>query len=136
MPVISVEPALEFCGALVGVDVGVSVGPLAQRGLDEAFGFAVGLRGVGPGAQMTQAEFVARFAEGGRLVATAVVGHHALHADPEARVAGDGGFEEGDGTFLFLVGPDLRVGDPRVIVDAHVHAFPAGAPGVVARDRP
>ena len=46
MPVIVVEEDWEAFCALVGVGVGVSIGPFAQRGLDEALGLTVGLCGV------------------------------------------------------------------------------------------
>ena len=43
---ITVEPAGEFGGALVGVGVGSDVGPPAGGGLDEALRFAVGFGGL------------------------------------------------------------------------------------------
>jgi hypothetical protein len=45
MPVGVVEEESEASGALVGVDIGMSVGPLAEGGWDEALGLAVGLGG-------------------------------------------------------------------------------------------
>ena len=42
MPIVAVEPGHEVSGALSGGVAGVGPSPLAQRGLDEAFGFAVG----------------------------------------------------------------------------------------------
>ncbi len=56
MPVVVVEEGVEAFGALVGVGVGVSVSPLAQRGLDEALGFAVGLGSVGPCEALLETE--------------------------------------------------------------------------------
>jgi hypothetical protein len=94
------QPALELGGAFVGV-------------------------GVGSGADMPQAEFLAGRAEGDGTVATAVVGHDALNADTQAGVAGDGGC-------LALIGPDFGKGHPGVVVDAHMDAFPANTPGVLA----
>ena len=41
-----IEPTGEVLVALFGAGVGACVGPFAQRGLDEAFGFAVGSRGI------------------------------------------------------------------------------------------
>ena len=40
------EPDRQLCGAAVGVSLGLGVGPFAERGLDEPFGFSVGLRSV------------------------------------------------------------------------------------------
>ena len=56
MPVVAVQPEGQFGGAFVGGVVRAGVGPFAQAGLDEALGFAVGFRRVGPGAQMLDPE--------------------------------------------------------------------------------
>ncbi len=45
--------------------------------------------------------------------------------DAEACVVGDGGFEEGDGALLLLVGHDLGEGDARSVVDADMDELPA-----------
>jgi hypothetical protein len=42
MPVVAMEPVRQFGGSLVGAVVSLSIGPFAQRGLDEALGFAIG----------------------------------------------------------------------------------------------
>ena len=55
MPVVVVEEGGQMGRTHGGVLVGASVGPFAQGGLDEAFGFAVGLRSVGAGEEMAQA---------------------------------------------------------------------------------
>jgi hypothetical protein len=88
-------------------------------------------RRVGPSSQMTQSESVAGLAKGGRFAATAVVGHHASQPTPR-RIAGDRSSEERRGALHFLAGPDFRASDTRVIVDAHVNAFPTGAQRVIA----
>ena len=49
MPVVVMTPALEHVLAFSRMVVRDSIGPFAERGLDEAFGFAVGLRPVGAG---------------------------------------------------------------------------------------
>jgi hypothetical protein len=51
-----------------------NVGPLAQGGLDEAFGLAVGARGVGAGEAALDAELEAGGAELSGAIAGAVVG--------------------------------------------------------------
>jgi hypothetical protein len=48
VPVVVMEEVLGASGRLVAVGISVSVGPLAQGGLDEALGFAVGLGRVIP----------------------------------------------------------------------------------------
>ena len=41
-PNVAMEPGEQFGGSLIGVLIGLGVGPFAQRGLDEALGLAVG----------------------------------------------------------------------------------------------
>ncbi len=64
----------------------MGVGPLAQGGLDEAFGFAVGRWGEGPGVAMAQAVLGAARIEGSGTVTPAVVSKYATDADAEAAV--------------------------------------------------
>ena len=61
MPIVSMEPDWELGCAQLGVFVGDGVGPFAQSGLEEAFGFAVGLWGVGAGEDVAQVEGFAGF---------------------------------------------------------------------------
>ena len=49
MPVVMVRPASEHGGSLRGSAIGDAVGPLAQGGLDEALGLAIGLWPIRPG---------------------------------------------------------------------------------------
>ena len=49
MPIVVMNPAIKHGGALRRMIVGDAVGPLAQRGLDEALGLAVSLGPVRPG---------------------------------------------------------------------------------------
>ena len=55
MPIVAMEPMAEG-RPLIRVLVGTSIGPFAKRGLDEALGFSIGLRGVGPGEDLAKAE--------------------------------------------------------------------------------
>src|SRR3989304_3922162 len=130
MPVVSVQPDWELFGSTIRVRVGRSIGPFAQRGLNEAFGLAVGLGRVGPGADVLEVEIAAGVAEVEGSVAGAVVGHDPFEGEGEALVVGEGGFEEGDGATLLLVGEDLREGQARGVVDADVDELPADAAGV------
>ena len=56
VPVVVMQPRPERMGALFGAVIGACVGPLAQTGLHQALGFAVGARRVGPGAQVVHTE--------------------------------------------------------------------------------
>jgi len=63
MPVVIVEPGLERCLSVIRGLVGVSVGPFAQGGLDEAFGLAVGFGRVRSGTDVLEVESFAGIAE-------------------------------------------------------------------------
>ena len=60
---------------------GCGVGPFPERGLDEAFGLAVGLWRVGLGLDVLEAELPAGAGEGLGFVAAAIVGHDAFDGD-------------------------------------------------------
>jgi len=59
MIVIVEEEVREIAGAMVTGAIGTSIGPFASEGLDEAPGFAVGLRAIRLGEEMSEVEGVA-----------------------------------------------------------------------------
>ena len=54
--------------------IGTGIGPLASDGLDEAFGFAIGLRSIGSGEEMLEAELAAGSGEGFGAIGGAAIG--------------------------------------------------------------
>ena len=64
MPVVVVLPVRQRLSSVGRVLVGHAVGPFPQSRLDEALGLAVGLRPVGPGELLCDAQLGARSAEG------------------------------------------------------------------------
>ena len=76
-------------------------------------------------------------AEGAREVGAAVVGEQAAHLDPVRRVEGQGAGEEGGRRRRrSSSGELLGVGEPRGVVDGHVHEVPADAAVAVLGGRP
>src|ERR1700749_741223 len=139
VPILAVQPNWEFFGAAIGSGIGFCVGPFSERGLYEAFGFAVGFGRVGPGTDMLETEISAGLAKGEAQVETAVVGHDAGHGDAEVFVVSDSRLEEGNGVIGCLTGPDLGEGHAGMIVDADMDELPAEAAamtvaGLVAGD--
>src|SRR5258708_18138243 len=135
VPIVAMEPSRQVFGSVIGVGVCGGVGPLAQRGLDEALGFSVGLGRIGFGPDVLQAEAFAGAGEGEGFVAGAVVGHDAHDLDAEACVIGEGGLEEGRGALLPLIGHHFGNGDAGRVVDADVDELPAepfAAPAPIA----
>src|SRR5690606_22004364 len=125
MPVVSVQPDGQLLSPSGGAWIGLGVGPVAERGLDEALGFAIGLGRIWPGADVLEPQFSTGTTEGFGAIARAVVGHHPRNGYAQAEVIGDGGPEEGHGALLLLVGQNLREADARGIVDRDVDELPA-----------
>lgn len=63
VPVVVMQPAVEGVGALFGAGIGAGVGPLAQGGLHETLGLAVGAWGVGARAQVAHTKPTAQAAK-------------------------------------------------------------------------
>src|SRR4051812_14902622 len=103
MPVVFVKPERKLLGAAIGCWIGMSVGPLPERGLDEALGLAVGFWRIGLGADVLDAQVSASIAKVEGFVTTAVVGHDTGDGDTEAFVIGHGRLEERYGAFCLLV---------------------------------
>jgi hypothetical protein len=131
MPVVVVEEAGEALRALVGMGVGVSIGPLAEGGLDEAFGLAIGLRSVGPGEALLEAQACDFRGHGPRAVGGAVVGVETLGGDAKLGKEGQCVVEESEGTGGRFVWVELSKGEAGVIVDGDVEILPACAWGMV-----
>ena len=103
-----------------------SVGPFAESGLNEAFGFAVGARSVRASEVVANAKPEAGGMEVAGAIAGAVVGEQAANVDAVLSVEGDGGAEEGDGGLGGLIGEHAGEGEAGMIVDGDVQSLPAG----------
>jgi hypothetical protein len=69
-------------------------------------------------------------------VGAAVVGEHAFDVDAVASVKGESAVQESGGCCCFLVGEDLGVGKPAVVVDSDVDVLvPDGASALYRRGR-
>ena len=101
----------------------MGIGPFSQRGLDEAFGLAVGSWREGPDIAMAEAEFAAARIEGLRTVAPAVVGEYAPDGDAESTVVVDGGGEESGSRVASLIGVEL-VRDVKYFFRRRLSFFP------------
>ena len=107
--VVVVGPRSEGEVALVGIGPVGGVGPFAQRSLDEAFGFAVGLRRVGARAAVFESHREARLTKLVGAIAAAVIGEQRANDDAVAREEVNGVPKKGDGGGSFLIGEDRCV---------------------------
>ena len=127
MPIVSVQPLGQVFSSLFGTVVGSRIGPFVQRGFDEAFGFAVGSRGIGSGSDMLQFQSSAQFREARRAVAGAVVCHDAGEGDAERLEVAQRVEQGAAGALRRLVRLDASKTDAGMIVDSHMHVFPSGS---------
>jgi len=118
--VVVMQPWVELGLSFQRVLVGACVGPLAQGGLDEAFGFAVGAWGVRPGEAVLDSLLQQRVSEAVVAVAWPVVGEHTLDREAEARVKSPCHAEEEQGRLVVLVGQDGGEADAAVVIDGDV----------------
>jgi hypothetical protein len=125
------EESGESESALSGGWIGAVVGPAAQEGLDEAFGFPVGAGTVRAGAQVAQAEPSTGGGEAVRAIAGAVVGHDAGDFDSVAGVPGDQPSKEGSRGGGSLVSQDFGISQTGGVVDSNVNELPAGTPATL-----
>jgi hypothetical protein len=115
--VVAMEPPGPIHGSVCQTCIGTRVRPLAKSGLDEALGFAIGARGVRPRAVMPHTEITAGLGKAAASVAGAVIGEHRADAHTE----------ECGSAHTLLIGQDLRISNPRGVIDRHVHELPARA---------
>ena len=121
----------QACVAVATGGVAAGIGPLPGEGLDEAFGFAVGLGPVGSGEAVFDAQVPAGVPEAERSVGGAVVGEDRFDLDPvegkEAEHLLEGADDAGD----LLVGVDAGEAQAGVIVDGDMEGFVAGADAAI-----
>src|SRR3954469_12582786 len=117
-------------GALGFAGIRAGVGPFLEQGTVEPLDLAVGLRPVGPGPLVLD-----RAAERGGeqlgAVGRAVVGERPGHGDAAVGEPGLRPRPEVDHGLLALVGEDLGVGQPGVVVDDVVQVGVAGGGGAL-----
>ena len=109
MEIVVVEPSGQSAAALSGGRVGAFVGPFAQHGLDEAFGFSVGARSIGASEDLADGEAFAESAPGEGFKDFAVIGEKASGIYAAGLIPVDGSLKEGSGVFLVFSAQRLNV---------------------------
>ena len=97
------------------------VSPFAQASLDEALGFAVGLRAPAAGEGVCDAQRPASARKQPRTVGRAVVRNQALDAHAKRRVVRHGSLEKRHRRELGLIGIHLHKACARMVVTGHMH---------------
>ena len=108
--VVVVGPGSKSEVALIGVGPVSGIGPLAQSSLDEAFGFAVGLRRVRASAAVFDVHLQTSLAKPVGAIAAAVIGEQSADDDAVASKKVNRVLEEGDSGVGLLIGEDASEG--------------------------
>jgi hypothetical protein len=124
MPVVVMQPGKQLGVALLGIEIGADVDPLAESGLDESLGFAVGAGSVGAGEVVTQAELKDSGAKGVGAITVTVIGEQTANADTEGGVVSHGGEEEGNCISGGEGRQNLGKGNAGMVVNGDVKVFP------------
>jgi hypothetical protein len=127
MEVIVMKIERKESSAMVAGVIRAGVGPFAGDGLDEALSLAIGLRAIGFGEEVTEAELLAGGGEELGAIGGASIGQHALDFDAVSSVAVDGLGQSGEDAGSLFVGEESGEGEAGVIVDGDVEALDAGA---------
>ena len=125
--IVVVEIEWEEGSALVRGVVRTRISPLAGEGLDEAFGFAVGLRAIGSGEEMAEAQLVAGSGEELGAISGTAVGEDALDGDAMILVEGDGLLQGGHDAGDFFIGKEGGKSDSGMIINGDVKGLDARA---------
>lgn len=136
MEIVVVEVAVEKGSAVFAGVVRASISPLAGDGLDEAFGLAVGLRTIGSGEEVVQAQLVAGLGKEFGAVSGAAIGEDLLDADAVSLVEGDGLLERSQDAGGLFIWEKAGKSEAGMVVDGDVQTFDAGtriAMGTVPR---
>jgi hypothetical protein len=127
MVVIVEEEVRKESSAMITGLIRASIGPLAGDGLNEAFGLAIGLRAVGFGEEMFEAEFMTGGGEEFGAVGRAAVGKETLDLDAMSLVEVDSLMESVKNARDGFIGQEAGKGEAGMIVNGDVKAFDAGA---------
>ncbi len=127
MEVIVMKVVRKEGSTVVAGAIGTGIGPLAGKGLDEAFGFAISLRPVGLGEEMLEAELPAGSSEGFGTIGGAAIGEDLLDDDAMSGVEREGLVEGVEDALSAFVGEQTSEGEAGVIINGDVQAFDTGA---------
>lgn len=127
------QPSGQVGGAAIRRRERDGIGPFAQQGLDEALGLAIGLRRVGSGADVPDAQHPQHLAEQPGDVAGPIVGHHPLDPDAARPEPAQGANEEACRRSPPLIRQHFHIGKTGGVIDGHMqevvaHAFTRPAP--------
>ena len=117
MVVIVEKEVRKECSAVVTGLIRTGISPFASDSLNEAFGLAIGLRAVGSGKEMFDAELVTGGGEEFGAVGRAAIGEDALDLDAMSLVEGDGLVESVEDIGDFFVWEQTGESQAGMIID-------------------
>jgi hypothetical protein len=130
--VIVVEVERKEGGAVIAGRVRPGISPLSSDGLNEAFRLAIGLRSVGFGEEVFEAEFLAGSGKEFGAIGGAAISQHTLNGDAVGGIEVESLLEGGKDAGSLFIREEGCEGETAVVVDGDVEAFDAGTWGAVS----
>jgi len=125
--VVGANPRAERLRAARRARVGTRIRPFADQGLDEAFGLAIGLGPVRPGAFQTELMAGRDRLKALTPIVAAVVRQHTQEPHTAASKPGDGTIEEARRRGTGLIREHFDIRRATVVIDRDMRIFPADA---------
>src|SRR6266852_1656911 len=125
--VVEVKIRRQQTSTMVRGRVSEAVSPFAEQSLNHSLRLAVGPRSVWSGANVLDAELLARCGEESRAIGIAVVGQKASNQDATLGEPSDSSTKEGDRRPLSFVAEYFHVCQSRSVINANMNELPAGS---------
>src|SRR6266699_4065841 len=126
--VVEVQIGAERRGATSRGPIWRAIRPLAEQGLNEALGFAIGLRPVRPREAVTHGPPATHRAKGVRAIRHRIVGEQADDPYTAPTKPGQRPLQKRRARRRVRGGQDLGIGEPRRVIDRDVQILPAHPP--------
>jgi hypothetical protein len=134
--IVVMEEEGEELGAVVAGVIRTSISPFTSDGLDEAFGFAIGLGAIRTSEEVAQAQIFAGGGEEFGAIGRATIGEDGLDGDAVGLIKGECLLEGGEDAGDFFIGEKRGKSQAAVVINGDVEGLEAGAGiamGTVAR---
>ena len=107
--------------------IGAGIGPFTSDGLDEAFSLAIGLRAIGFGKEMLDAELLTGGGKVVRAIGSATIGEHALDGKSMSFIELNCLMKRGHHALDLLIRQEAGKGKPAMIIYGNVQALDSSA---------
>jgi hypothetical protein len=125
--IVVMEEEGEELGAVVAGEIRAGISPFPSDGLDEAFGFAIGLGAIRTSEEVAQAQIFAGGGEEFGAIGRATIGEDGLDGDAVGLIKGECLLEGGEDAGDFFIGEKRGKSQAAVVINGDVEGLDAGA---------